>query len=95
MIRLSVIRGSHRRIRPGCRRPAEVDSFVLDGDLRLLESRIDALLQEFDPSSTSRQSFLGAQFDLGLAWVHFAEGCGGLGLKASLQPVINAADELR
>jgi alkylation response protein AidB-like acyl-CoA dehydrogenase len=34
-------------------------------------------------------TFLGAQFDLGLAWIHFDEGFGGLGLARSLQrPVI-------
>ena len=33
--------------------------------------------------------FLGAQFDAGLAWVHFAEGFGGLGLAAKLQKTIN------
>jgi alkylation response protein AidB-like acyl-CoA dehydrogenase len=63
---------------------------VVNADLRLVEGQIEALLQEFPPSSTSWQSFLGAQFDRGLAWVHFGEGSGGLGLSASLQPVINA-----
>jgi alkylation response protein AidB-like acyl-CoA dehydrogenase len=48
------------------------------------------LLRQFPPKSTSSRSFLAAQFDRGLAWVHFDEGCGGLGLSASLQPLINA-----
>ena len=32
---------------------------------------------------------LGAQFDLGLAWVHFPEGHGGLGASPKLQKTIN------
>ena len=31
------------------------------------------------PASTDAVAFLGEQFDRGLAWVHFPEGCGGLG----------------
>src|SRR4029078_645687 len=38
--------------------------------------------------STRPEEFLGAQFDLGLAWVHFPEGNGGLGLRPQLQRVI-------
>lgn len=30
-----------------------------------------------------------SQFDLGLAWVHFAEGIGGLGVRPQLQEVVN------
>ncbi len=33
--------------------------------------------------------FLGAQFDRGLAWVHFPEGNGGLGLNPKLQKLVN------
>ena len=42
-------------------------------------SSIDELLAEFPPATTDADEFLGAQFDLGLAWVHFPEGHGGLG----------------
>jgi alkylation response protein AidB-like acyl-CoA dehydrogenase len=55
----------------------------------LVEERTEALLHRFPPASTEGHAFLGAQFDYGLAWVHFAEGHGGLGLNASLQPVVN------
>ena len=37
------------------------------------------------PGETSSVEFLGHQFDLGLAWVHFPEGRGGLGLPPVLQ----------
>jgi len=49
----------------------------------------EQLLAEHDPSSTKPRVFLGAQFDLGLAWVHFPEGSGGLGLSPRLQKTIN------
>ena len=45
----------------------------------------DELLAEHDPKTTPPAEFLGAQYDLGLAWVHFPEGYGGLGLSPKLQ----------
>ncbi|MEY3342226.1 MAG: hypothetical protein RLZZ269_2137 [Actinomycetota bacterium] len=50
---------------------------------------IDELLAEFPPTKTDPVTFLGAQYDKGLAWVHFAEGQGGLGLNPKLQRTIN------
>src|SRR3954452_19909007 len=50
----------------------------------------DDLLAKLDPKATPPAEFLGAQYDLGLAWVHFAEGFGGLGLSPKLQNTINA-----
>jgi alkylation response protein AidB-like acyl-CoA dehydrogenase len=50
---------------------------------------IDELLREHPPAETKATEFLGAQFDRGLAWVHFPEGHGGLGLSPKLQTVIN------
>jgi alkylation response protein AidB-like acyl-CoA dehydrogenase len=50
----------------------------------------DELLAKLDPRSTPPAEFLGAQYDLGLAWVHYPEGCGGLGLSPKLQNTINA-----
>ncbi|HMG41477.1 MAG TPA: acyl-CoA dehydrogenase family protein [Acidimicrobiales bacterium] len=47
------------------------------------------LLDELPPASTDRVEFLGRQFDLGLAWVHFPEGDGGLGLSPRLQRLVN------
>jgi alkylation response protein AidB-like acyl-CoA dehydrogenase len=49
----------------------------------------DDLLRKLDPKTTPAAEFLGAQFDLGLGWVHFAEGYGGLGLSPKLQNAIN------
>jgi alkylation response protein AidB-like acyl-CoA dehydrogenase len=50
---------------------------------------VDQLLEEHPPKSTDAVTFLGAQFDKGLAWVHFPEGHGGLGLNPKLQRVVN------
>jgi alkylation response protein AidB-like acyl-CoA dehydrogenase len=62
-------------------------------DEALVADRIRQLLAEHPPATTDVVAFLGAQFDLGLAWVHFDEGYGGLGLAPKLQERINA--ELR
>jgi len=53
--------------------------------------RVDELLAAHPPASTDRRAFLGAQFDAGLAWVHFPEGAGGLGLSPALQRVVDQA----
>lgn len=47
------------------------------------------LVKEYPPSQTSAVEFLGAQFDKGLAWVHFPEGHGGLGISAKFQKTVN------
>jgi alkylation response protein AidB-like acyl-CoA dehydrogenase len=49
----------------------------------------EQLLRDFPPDSTPPREFLGAQFDAGLAWVHFPEGHGGLGLSPKLQKTVN------
>ena len=46
---------------------------------------VDELLETFPPTTTDAVTFLGEQFDRGLAWVHFPEGHGGLGLTPKLQ----------
>jgi alkylation response protein AidB-like acyl-CoA dehydrogenase len=50
-----------------------------------LDELIDDLVATFPPESTDPVKFLGEQFDRGLAWVHFPEGNGGLGLSPSDQ----------
>ncbi|MFN8040491.1 MAG: acyl-CoA dehydrogenase family protein [Acidimicrobiales bacterium] len=51
----------------------------------LLTERIDQLLAELDPRTADFHEFRGRQYDLGLAWVHFPEGWGGLDLPPNLQ----------
>jgi alkylation response protein AidB-like acyl-CoA dehydrogenase len=47
------------------------------------------LLEELPPKEADHVMFLGRQFDLGLAWVHFPVGHGGLGLSPKLQKLVN------
>jgi alkylation response protein AidB-like acyl-CoA dehydrogenase len=55
-----------------------------------VRERVRAFLAGHDPAATPRQEFLDARFDAGLAWVHYPEGLGGLGLPRSLQGVVDA-----
>ncbi|MFM9132310.1 MAG: hypothetical protein ACKORY_06200 [Actinomycetota bacterium] len=57
-------------------------------ELSRVEKAIDALLAEHDPKKTDNTAFRGARFDHGLAWVHFPEGHGGLGLRPELNRVV-------
>jgi alkylation response protein AidB-like acyl-CoA dehydrogenase len=57
-------------------------------DEALVAGLLDRLLAEHPPSSTPEREFLGAQFDAGLAWVHFPVGYGGLDLSRKLTPMI-------
>ncbi|MFZ1063354.1 MAG: acyl-CoA dehydrogenase family protein [Acidimicrobiales bacterium] len=50
-----------------------------------LDQLIDDLVREFPPATTEPVVFLGAQFDRGLAWVHFPVGQGGLGASPAEQ----------
>lgn len=52
---------------------------------------VEQLLDAHPPAHTDPTDFLGAQFDLGLAWVHFPEGSGGLGLAPGLQRIVQLA----
>ncbi len=53
-----------------------------------IRSRIDQLLEV---DSTDRLAFLGTQYDLGLAWVHFPAGSGGLDADRDLQGIVHEA----
>jgi alkylation response protein AidB-like acyl-CoA dehydrogenase len=48
------------------------------------------VVAEHPPTTTPQRDFLGACFDAGLAWVHFPEGFGGLGVAPGLQAVADA-----
>jgi alkylation response protein AidB-like acyl-CoA dehydrogenase len=54
-------------------------------ELARVDALVDDLLAEHDPHSTDQATFRGAQYDRGLAWVHFPSGFGGLGLSPSVQ----------
>ena len=49
----------------------------------------EELLKKFPPASTPVVEFLGAQYDMGLAWVNFPVGLGGLGISPKFQKAVN------
>lgn len=59
-------------------------------DADLVIARTDELLRTHPPARTARRDFLGAQFDAGLAWVHFPVGLGGLDTERQLQREVHA-----
>ncbi len=59
----------------------------------LIDQRLEQLLAEADPRHTKQEELRGRQYDLGLAWVHFPEGRGGLGLPPTHQRQVD--DRLR
>ena len=54
-----------------------------------LQERVEALLEEVDPHASDQFTFRGAQYDAGLAFVHFPEGKGGLGLGRAKQAIVD------
>jgi alkylation response protein AidB-like acyl-CoA dehydrogenase len=52
----------------------------------LIRAKVEELVESADPKD--RPGFLGRQFDLGLAWVHYPEGYGGLGVSPALQEIV-------
>ena len=53
-----------------------------------LTAAVESFLADHPPAHTDDRDLRPARFDAGLAFVHFDEGFGGLGLDASLQPVV-------
>ncbi len=58
-------------------------------DAEGLRALVRDFLATHDPRTTDRLQFLRARFDAGLAWIHYPEGLGGLGLPRALQPVVD------
>ena len=56
----------------------------------LVAERLDQLLEELDPRTAEAVELRSRQYDLGLAWVHFPEGYGGLDLPPSHQRTVEA-----
>ena len=58
-----------------------------DGELR---ERTRALLEEVHPERDDSVTFRRKQFERGLAWVHFPEGHGGLGLSPRMNVIVHS-----
>src|SRR3954447_10986931 len=71
------------------------DFQLKQGDLQMerVTAAIERLVEKYDPADTHYVTFRGARYDHGLAWVHFAEGYGGLGVRPELNRYVEA--ELR
>jgi alkylation response protein AidB-like acyl-CoA dehydrogenase len=54
-----------------------------------LADRAKDLLTKVDPREADQFTFRGAQYDAGLAWVHFPVGLGGLGLGRGRQSIVD------
>jgi len=59
-----------------------------DPDEARVTALVEQLLHECPPATTGEREFLGRQYDLGLAWVQFPEGKGGLGLSPKLNRTV-------
>ena len=59
-----------------------------DAETQLVLATLDAFLAENDPREMDNVAFRGARFDAGLAWVHFAKGDGGLGVRPELNKLV-------
>ena len=58
---------------------------------QLVTSKLAELFDQVDPRKVSLEEFRGYQYDMGLAWVHFPEGWGGLGISARYQRMVDEA----
>ncbi len=54
-------------------------------------SAVEQLLDECDPKANDKVTFRGAVYDAGLAWIHFPEGWGGMGLAPTYQRIVDKA----
>ncbi len=70
--------------------PSPVGTTVLsvNAEQELINGLLDQLLADHDPTG-NRTEFMRAQFDLGVAWVRFPEGRGGLGLAPQYQDLVD------
>jgi alkylation response protein AidB-like acyl-CoA dehydrogenase len=59
-----------------------------DPETERVNQAIDAFLAEHDPKAMDDVEFRGAQYDAGLAWVHFPPGYGGLGVRPELNRLV-------
>lgn len=63
-------------------------STTIDAERARVDAAVDQLLAANDPKSMDNIAFRGARYDHGLAWVHFPEGFGGLGVRPELNRLV-------
>ena len=67
------------------------DAIPAEAQEKLVDDALADLLRDHEPTTEKQAEFRGHQFDHGLAWVHFPEGHGGLGVRPELQRKVNRA----
>ena len=65
----------------------KIETKPLDAE-ELVKSKLQELI-DFRKENNDIKEFWGKQFDLGLAWVHFPEGSGGLNVNPKFQLLVN------
>ena len=63
---------------------------AVDDERAKVDAALAALLEQAPPATSEERELWGAQFDHGLAWVHFPEGKGGLGVSPRWQSLVDA-----
>ena len=66
---------------------AKIETKPADAE-ELVKDRLKELIS-FREENQDIKDFWGKQFDLGLAWVHFPEGSGGLNVNPKFQLLVN------
>jgi alkylation response protein AidB-like acyl-CoA dehydrogenase len=61
-----------------------------DPETARVEAALDGLLSAHDPRKIDNVAFRGARYDAGLAWVHFPERFGGLGVRPDLNKLVES-----
>ncbi len=67
---------------------ADRPAATADAETAKVLEALDTFLAGHDPSATDPVEFRGARYDAGLAWVHFPEGFGGLGVRPDLNRLV-------
>jgi len=70
---------------------SNADLISPEAELKKVNDAVADLLRDHDPSSLSYTEFRAHQYDYGVAWVHFPEGRGGLGVRPQLQRDVETA----
>ena len=70
---------------------SNADLISPEAELKLVADAIADLLRDHDPAKLSYDEFRGHQYDYGVAWVHFPQGRGGLGVRPQLQRNVEKA----
>lgn len=61
---------------------------------RRVMSAVSELIGKYPPTGCSTTAFLAARYEAGLAWVHFEDGLGGLGVSPSWQALVERSLEM-